>query len=561
MRAPAPTPALTSAVQRIPLIAGRGVTVVRRRRRDRAPAAGAVERPIADVGAAVRDALRFPLAGPPLEPLVPRGRRATIVVEPPSLPLPSSPHDPRQLAIAAAVRSSSAPASRPATRRSSSPAASDAAPGAPTLESLVTPDFARRFHGLVTVHDVEADDLVEIGHAGQIPLRVNPRAPRDGRRRRRDRSRDRAPRRPGRAPRRVRTRGDPRGDELLAARDERLAGLAARALARARARRARRRSSASRSRSTTRASAAPCAATRTRRPRSSASPARRCAAPSADAAARPRPDPARAPAARSACPPRSPARRRSRTPRRSCAAIAARERELDEPLDAIVIGIPQTTPILPRERPNPLLAATTGLGLALRLWRERFPLREDGTAILLHGFERHFAHPTQQPYRALLPGDAARPRPGAPRRRRARGRPRRARAPALPEGRSCHPLLPFVHWDACQPARQRLGAVVVAGCRDAAAARAARLRPDALGRRRAADGVRPRRRATRASASSSRRRTSRSGPGATPTAQPGRRDGGSDPAAALAVATVARAIPTMTAMTTQKRFASRRSRP
>jgi hypothetical protein len=28
-----------------------------------------------------------------------------------------------------------------------------------------------------------------------------------------------------------------------------------------------------------------------------------------------------------------------------------------------------------------------------------------------------------------------------------------------------------VHWDACQPARQRLGAVIVAGCRDAAAAR------------------------------------------------------------------------------------------
>jgi hypothetical protein len=39
------------------------------------------------------------------------------------------------------------------------------------------------------------------------------------------------------------------------------------------------------------------------------------------------------------------------------------------------------------------------------------------------------------------------------------------------QGRTCHPLLPYVHWDACQPARQRLGAVVVAGCRDAAAAR------------------------------------------------------------------------------------------
>jgi hypothetical protein len=152
-------------------------------------------------------------------------------------------------------------------------------------------------------------------------------------------------------------------------------------------------------------------------------------------------------------------------------AIAARETELEEPLDALLIGIPQTTHILPRERPNPLLAATMGLGLALRLWRERFPLREDGTAILLHGFERHFAHPTQQPYRAFFQAtrvgrdpellDAAEHAAGADERA----------IQLYREGRSCHPLLPFVHWDACQPARQRLGAVVVAGCRDATAAR------------------------------------------------------------------------------------------
>src|SRR4051812_11809613 len=58
---------------------------------------------VADVGAAVRDALRFPLAGEPLEALVSRGTRATIVVEPPSLPLPGAERDPRQTAIAAAV--------------------------------------------------------------------------------------------------------------------------------------------------------------------------------------------------------------------------------------------------------------------------------------------------------------------------------------------------------------------------------------------------------------------------------------------------------------------------
>jgi hypothetical protein len=38
-------------------------------------------------------------------------------------------------------------------------------------------------------------------------------------------------------------------------------------------------------------------------------------------------------------------------------------------------------------------------------------------------------------------------------------------------GRTCHPRLPFADWDACRPVVERLGAVLVAGCRDAAAAR------------------------------------------------------------------------------------------
>ena len=60
-------------------------------------------------------------------------------------------------------------------------------------------------------------------------------------------------------------------------------------------------------------------------------------------------------------------------PRRCCAATVFQGRELDEPLDAIVIGIPPTTPFMPRERPNPVSAAYLGLGLALRLWRNAPP--------------------------------------------------------------------------------------------------------------------------------------------------------------------------------------------
>ena len=42
---------------------------------------------------------------------------------------------------------------------------------------------------------------------------------------------------------------------------------------------------------------------------------------------------------------------------------------------------------------------------------------------------------------------------------------------AYREGKACHPLLPFADWAGCGPALQRLGSVIVAGSRDALAAR------------------------------------------------------------------------------------------
>jgi hypothetical protein len=144
---------------------------------------------------------------------------------------------------------------------------------------------------------------------------------------------------------------------------------------------------------------------------------------------------------------------------------------LDRRLDAICIGVPRTTPYLPRERPNPLLGAYLGLGLALRLWRDSFPVEEGGTAILLHRFHRHFSHPTQQPYRAFFAATRAGPDAQAlAEAERAAASDRRA-LEAYRSGRSCHPLLPFVDWDACRPAIGRLGHVLIAGCRDHAAAR------------------------------------------------------------------------------------------
>jgi hypothetical protein len=459
-------------VRRIPLISGPGVTVV-------AAADDAVvlrppppaERPIADVGAAVRDALRFPLAGRPLEALVPRaGGRATIVLEPPALPLPSSQHDPRQLALAATVDELERAGIPSGYQTILVAGGLGRRAGRPDLEQLVTPDFALRFHGLVAVHDVEADDLVEIGRVGQIPLRVHPAL----------------------------VEADvvvvvTAAETVLHGGAGALLGACGREVIRATTSSSLLETSASQG---WRLGVAVERALAERVPlvgvslvldhprfggalrgypydeaaleRVARSPVRRAFA---LVPGRLRnhilhslPCEIGVTAAFSGPPSVAHAEALLR-------AIAAREVQLDEPLDAIVIGIPQTTPVLPRERPNPLLAATTGLGLALRLWRERFPLRDDGTAILLHGFERHFAHPTQQPYRAFFGATRVGRDPEL-----LAGAERLAthdeRAIALyREGRTCHPLLPFAHWDACQPALQRLGSVVVAGCRDANVAR------------------------------------------------------------------------------------------
>jgi hypothetical protein len=92
--------------------------------------------------------------------------------------------------------------------------------------------------------------------------------------------------------------------------------------------------------------------------------------------------------------------------------------------------------------------------------------------IMLHRFHRHFAHPTQQPYRTLFHALGHGPREPeelVPEEKLASADERAIAA--YREGRSCHPLLPFADWAGCAPALGRLGSVIVAGCRDAVAAR------------------------------------------------------------------------------------------
>jgi len=477
-------------VQRVPLLFGSRLVVVD------VPDEAVVLRPpppgdqVADVRAAVRDALRFPLAGEPLEALVTRGGRATIVVEPPSLPLPAVLHDPRQDALAAAsaeLERAGVPTERQTllvatglmrrpqqrdleTLGAVSPTFARRFRGTVAIHD-VSPTFARRFRGTVAIHDAEDPELVELEPSGQTPLSVHPalvdtdlvvtvsaaETVLNG----------------GPAlllgaggPQALRAAtayslletGASQGWQLAVQLERRLSGRvpvigASLVLDQPRVFGAARgypydpAASERIARSPFRAafSLLPAFA----RNRMIHSIRRELSATAAFAGP---PSVAHAEAL--------------------LRAVEARSATLDQRLDAIVIGVPRTTPHLPRERPNPLLAAYLALGLALRLWREAFPLVEGGTAILLHRFHRHFAHPTQQPYRTIFYALRTGPREpeelvGAEREAIADER----AIAAYRAGRTCHPLLPFVDWAGLSPALDRLGSVIVAGCRDAVAAR------------------------------------------------------------------------------------------
>jgi hypothetical protein len=423
---------------------------------------------IEDVGAAVREALAFPLAGRPLAELVTAGGTATIVIEQPSLPIPAVQVGPRHSAVAAVSDELDRLGVEHLTilvagglQRRTTPR---------EIGLLVPAEFRRRFKGRVIVHDAEADDLVDLGPSGNLPLRVNPAL--------------------------VET------DLVVTvtAAETVLHGGPAALL------------SASGTESLRAAGALSLLETSTSQGwRLALELERRLVARVALTGVSLALNPPRMSGPFSGYPhdqqaiermvrSRSrhlfqlgPARLRrhllERLPREQSAAavfggtpsVAHTEAllrgtlfkgvEISEPLDALVIGIPPTTPFMPRERPNPVSAAYLGLGLALRLWRNSPPIAQGGTAILVHPLLRRFPRPTQVPYRSLFYD---------PRTARDSGAMRDSERAAVDDveaiaayrsGRACHPLQPFVEWSACDATTHRLGAVLIAGCRDAHAAR------------------------------------------------------------------------------------------
>jgi len=457
-------------VLRVPLLSGTRLVVAT------APDDAVVLRPsppapsVADVAAAVRDALRFPLEGEGIDGLARAGTRATIVVESPALPIPGSPNDPRQLAIAAVVDElercgistgfqtflvTSGLARRTAQR---------------DLATLVPPELARRFHGHVVVHDVEDEELVHLDDDSRPPLRVN------------------------------RALVETDLVVVVSAAESVLHGGPAALLAAAGAD-ALRAAGAYSLLETTASQGWHLALALERRLRrrvpllgvslvlnhpDTSGPARgypydpeaseRIARSPFRHLYRVLPEVLRRDVLRSLRAELTVAAAYAGPPSVAHAeallrAVQLRRAELSEPLDALVIGVPSVTPYLPRERPNPLLAAYLGLGLALRLWRDRFPVADGGTAILLNRFSRHFAHPTQQPYRTFFHATRLGRDPRLlSEAERAAGSDARA-LDLYRSGQTVHPLLPFRDWNACQPALGRLGGVLVAGAGDATAVR------------------------------------------------------------------------------------------
>jgi hypothetical protein len=152
-------------------------------------------------------------------------------------------------------------------------------------------------------------------------------------------------------------------------------------------------------------------------------------------------------------------------------AVDLRAVRYPQPVDALIVGVPWIGPHLPREQVNPLTAAAVTLGLALRLTRDAFPIRDDGTLILLHPLTRFFAGPSRERYAATFHALRTARAPEELNEAEGAARENEAARDAYRAGRACHPLLPFADWAGCRPALQRLGRVLVAGSRDALAAR------------------------------------------------------------------------------------------
>jgi Lactate racemase N-terminal domain len=455
-------------VRRVPLLSGSRIVVVPVGDEDviiRPPPPPART---VDTTAAVRDALRFPIDGPPLSGLITSGGRATIVVEAPSLPLLGAAHDPRQDALAAAIAELEECGVTDERQTIVVAGGLGRRLGQRDLERLLPPTEARSFRGRVLVHDVEDPSLVDLSDSARINaaltqtdvvivvsaaetvLHGGPGAL--------VACCDAATVRAATAGRSLLeaagSNGWRHGLEIEGALAQRtaligvslvldlprltgaLSGYPHEVFAADRVAHSPLRGVFSRLPAFVRRD---ILTTRDRRLAATAAFAGPPSVAHAEALVR---------------------------------GVERRGSHIEEPLDALIVGAPWIGPHVPRELANPITTAAIALGLALRLHRGAPPIRPGGTAILCAPLTRAFAHETQEPYAsmfnalriALDTAELTASETGAAR-----------DATALSSyraGKACHPLLPYADWAGCAPVLSHAGRVIVAGSRDAIAARA-----------------------------------------------------------------------------------------
>lgn len=423
---------------------------------------------IVDVAAAVRDALAFPLSGQPLEQLSRPGSRTTVVVEPPALPVPGAQIDPRPIALATALDELSRVGIADEDITILVAGGLSRRVGRRELERLLPPPQARAFHGRVVVHDAADPDLVPLGGRG---VRIS-------------RSAVDADLVVVVSSAETVVHGGP--GALLAACDARSirAAATARSLVQAAGEPAWALALAVEEELATRVALLGVSLVLDH-PRLlgrfhdyphtlgalehvSGSPFRRLySLLPAGARRHILRDLARSLATTTvfaATPSVAHAEALVRT-------IELRGTRLSGPLDAIVVGVPWVGPHVPRERLNPITSAATVLGLALRQWRDAFPVRQGGTLVLVHSLTRSFARGADDPYRTLFDALRSGRHEAILEAEESAAVDNRA-LDAYRAGHACHPLLPFADWAGCGPALSNLGRVIVAGSRDAVAARA-----------------------------------------------------------------------------------------
>lgn len=455
---------------RLPLLSGSSVHAVDLPEAGQLLAAPPPLDAIGDIEAAVRDALRFPLDGPSLEQAAARRARATIVVEPPVLPMPGVPDDPRREALAAVIAELGR-VGIPTQKQTILVAGGlGRRAGRRELESLLRPEQARGFRGTVVVHDCEDEGLIPVGEDAGTLLRVS------------------------------RTLVETDLVILVTAAETVVHGGPATLLG-ASGSELPRRALAGESllepttSSGWRLAGATASAVGSRTPTIGVSlvldhprPTGRWRGWPHDARTRGRIARSHLRRAHNATP--AGVRRRvmqgigreiavlgvlAGPPGAAHAeallrGVAVRSATLAAPVDTLVVPIPWKSAQQPRDAVQPLAATTIGLGLAARLWRGRSPLAPGGAIVLVHSFRAAFARPSTRPYRLLYealraggPDAVVELEPTISSNTVALGAYRAGRAP--------HPLLPFAEWDGCAPTLQHAGRVIVGGCRDAVAAR------------------------------------------------------------------------------------------